>query len=119
MLSIATKARSHETISFGLRVFVSSWRFASVLMRVAVTGATGFIGRHVVAHLRSRGDDVIEVGRPLQRAAVSKAIAGVETVVHLAGVVSASRDADYSAVNVDATAEVGGGGRGSEGRLAH
>ena len=28
-------------------------------MRIAVTGATGFIGRHVVAHLRSRGDDVI------------------------------------------------------------
>ena len=45
-------------------------------MRIAVTGATGFIGRHVVAHLRSRGDDVIEVGRPLQRAAISKAIAG-------------------------------------------
>jgi dihydroflavonol-4-reductase len=88
-------------------------------MRIAVTGATGFIGRHVVAHLRSRGDDVIEVGRPLQRAAVSKAIAGAETVVHLAGVVSASRDADYTAVNIDATAAVAEAARDSEARLIH
>lgn len=88
-------------------------------MRIAVTGATGFIGRHVVAHLRSRGDDVIEVGRPLQRAAVSKAIAGAEAVVHLAGVVSASRAADYSAVNVDATAAVAEAVRDSEARLVH
>ena len=88
-------------------------------MRIAVTGATGFIGRHVVAHLRSRGDDVIEVGRPLQRAAISTAIAGAETVVHLAGVVSASRDADYIAVNVDATAAVAEAARECEARLVH
>jgi nucleoside-diphosphate-sugar epimerase len=88
-------------------------------MRIAITGATGFIGRHVVAHLRSRGDDVIEVGRPLQRPAISKAIAGAETVVHLAGVVSASRDADYVAVNVDATAAVAEAARDSEARLIH
>jgi nucleoside-diphosphate-sugar epimerase len=88
-------------------------------MRIAVTGATGFIGRHVVAHLRSRGDEVIEVGRPLQRAAVSKAIAGAETLVHVAGVVSASRDADYIAVNVDATAAVAEATRECEARLVH
>ena len=88
-------------------------------MRIAVTGATGFIGRHVVAHLRLRGDDVIEVGRPLQRAAISKAIAGAETVVHLAGVVSASRDEDYVAVNVDATAAVAEAARECGARLVH
>ena len=88
-------------------------------MRVAVTGATGFIGRHVVAHFRSRGDDVIEVGRPLQHAAISKAIAGADTVIHLAGVVSASRDEDYIAVNVDATAAVAEATRDREARLVH
>ena len=88
-------------------------------MRIAVTGATGFIGRHVVAHLRSRGDDVIEVGRPLQRAAISQAIAGAETVIHLAGVVAASRDEDYIAVNVDATAAVAEATRECEARLVH
>ena len=88
-------------------------------MRIAVTGATGFIGRHVVAYLRSRGDDVIEVGRPLQRAAITKAIAGAGTVIHLAGVVSTSRDEEYMAVNVDATAAVAeaAGERGA--RLVH
>ena len=75
-------------------------------MRVAVTGATGFIGRHLVSYLRSRGDDVIEVGRPLHRAVIAEAIAGAETVIHLAGVVSTSRDEEYVAVNVDATAAV-------------
>jgi dihydroflavonol-4-reductase len=88
-------------------------------MRIAVTGATGFIGRHVVTHLRSRGDEVIEVGRPLQRAAITNAIAGAETVIHLAGVVSASRDQDYIAVNVDATAAVAEATRDHAARLVH
>lgn len=32
-------------------------------MRAVVTGASGFVGRHVVAALAERGDDVVEVGR--------------------------------------------------------
>lgn len=88
-------------------------------MRIAVTGATGFIGRHVVSHFRSRGDDVIEVGRPLQRAAISKALAGAEAVVHLAGVVSTANDEDYIAVNVEGTAAVAEATREREARLVH
>ena len=33
-------------------------------MKVAVTGASGFIGRHVTAHLAARGDTVMPVARP-------------------------------------------------------
>jgi dihydroflavonol-4-reductase len=75
-------------------------------MRIAVTGATGFIGRHVVSYLRARGDEVTAVGRPLERQAVGKAIGGAETVIHLAGIVSTSREEEYVAVNVDGTREV-------------
>ena len=37
-------------------------------MRVAVTGSTGFVGRHVVARLLARGHSVVASGRELDRA---------------------------------------------------
>jgi dihydroflavonol-4-reductase len=88
-------------------------------MRIAVTGATGFIGRHVVSHLASRGDEVIQVGRPLERAALCKAFRSVDTVIHLAGVVSTSRDEEYVKVNVDGTREVAEAVHESGARLVH
>jgi nucleoside-diphosphate-sugar epimerase len=36
-------------------------------MRILVTGASGFIGSHVVRHLHSRGHDVVATGRDAQR----------------------------------------------------
>jgi nucleoside-diphosphate-sugar epimerase len=71
--------------------------------RIAVTGASGFIGRHVVAHLASRGDDVVPVRRPFEREALATFLNGVDAVVHLAGVVSAVRERDYFAANADGT----------------
>src|SRR5262245_42962756 len=47
-------------------------------MRVAVTGATGFIGRHLVAHLAARGLDVHAVVRPARRARPIDAIASTD-----------------------------------------
>ena len=71
---------------------------------VAITGATGFIGRHVAADLVARGvtvkaivrpgsrhqapPDTTVVHAPLEASALRDAFAGVDTVVHLAGVVS-------------------------------
>jgi len=69
-------------------------------MRVAVTGAHGFIGRHLVARLGARGDDASAIARPFSAPALIDAFRGADAVVHLAGVVAATRDEDYVAGNV-------------------
>jgi uncharacterized protein (TIGR01777 family) len=71
-------------------------------MRVTVSGASGLIGRRLVARLKERGDDVTVLSRdpaaatralgvealawqPLQHVAPAEALAGRDAVVHLAG----------------------------------
>ena len=74
-------------------------------MRVAITGATGFIGRHIVRALHDRGDHLILLGRDIEKLqstfsaqtgvfrlvqsdyvqGLDTALKGVEAVVHLAG----------------------------------
>lgn len=97
-------------------------------MKVAVTGATGFVGAGLVARLRAGGDEVqalvlagddaerqtacgarIVRGDVRDRAAVRALLRDCELVYHLAGLVPGrSRDrADYFAVNVEGTANVG------------
>src|SRR6185503_12143862 len=89
---------------------------------VALTGATGFIGRNVAAHLVARGDAVravvrpdsprtppagVEVVRaPLAADALRAAFDGADAIVHVAGLVSAVRDEALTRVNVDGTRAV-------------
>lgn len=64
-------------------------------MRVAITGATGFIGRRLCAELEAAGDTVLRIGRtpgestalwdPVSGAIDTAALDGVDAVVHLAG----------------------------------
>jgi len=91
-------------------------------VRVFVTGATGFVGGHLVRALTARGDSVVALARrrtthealrqlgcapvdgSLEDAmALSAALRGVNVVYHVAGVVGAPTDAEYFAVNEHGT----------------
>ncbi|HEY0918115.1 NAD-dependent epimerase/dehydratase family protein [Devosia sp.] len=69
----------------------------AILGKVATTGGSGFIGRALVALLRSRGIPVLELGRADLAA---PALEGVDAVIHLAGLAHrGAREADFDAIN--------------------
>jgi nucleoside-diphosphate-sugar epimerase len=94
-------------------------------VRIAVTGATGFVGRHVCTRLTARGHDVTALVRRASTAPVgtrevalgdldgsavpSAALGRLDAVVHLAARVHVMRDrsadplAEFRRVNVDGT----------------
>ena len=88
----------------------------------AVTGATGFIGRHTVAALRRRGWEVRILARrhpadllsPYHRlelvlgdvhdeGALERLVDGAQAIIHLAGLVKALTPEDFYAVNENGT----------------
>ena len=95
-------------------------------MEVLITGGNGLLGRHVVAALLERGDEVRvlvlpgEDASPLERLGVevhrgdicapdslAVAMCGADAVLHLAGMMGVWRPlADYRAVNVAGTGNV-------------
>lgn len=93
---------------------------------IAVTGATGFVGQALCSALSSRQlparvlvraphadralpHDVETVSGSLDDAAsLGALVEGADTVIHLAGVVSARRPEDFQRVNVDGTSRLVG-----------
>jgi len=92
---------------------------------VALTGATGFVGPHLVAALARRGWrirllvrrwsplpslDGVEADMVLgdldDSAALERLVDGADTVIHAAGLIKARRPADFMAVNRDGTARL-------------
>lgn len=95
--------------------------------RVAVTGATGFVGPHLLAALARRGwklrllirrwsplpslpgvDAEIVWGELADEAALACLVAGADAVVHAAGLIKARQSRDFTAVNRDGTARLSG-----------
>lgn len=68
-------------------------------MRIAVTGAHGFLGWHARCALKARGDDIIAIGRECfsDRADLASRLDGLDAVLHLAGVNRADDDSLFEA----------------------
>jgi len=95
------------------------------MTQVLVTGASGFIGGHLVAELVRRGANVrclmratsspkhlpvdsIEcvTGDLLDESALERAVANCETVYHVGGAISVLKSEQFARVNVDGTASL-------------
>ena len=87
--------------------------------RIAVTGASGFIGRNLVAALTADGDVAVPIARPFVRDRLTRELAGVDALIHLAGVVSAPNERDFFAANLDATRVVAEAARDAGVRMIH
>jgi len=90
---------------------------------VAITGATGFVGPHLVAALARRGWKIrllvrrwsplpslagieadMVLGDVSDEAALGRLVAGADTIIHAAGLIKARKPSDFMAVNRDGTA---------------
>jgi nucleoside-diphosphate-sugar epimerase len=92
-------------------------------MKVLLTGGSGFLGSHVAEQLSAQGAEVRALVRPTSdsaflrtlrgvelvtgavedRPSLDQAVAGVDAVIHAAGLVKARRPEDFAAVNVQGT----------------
>lgn len=81
-------------------------------MKVAVTGGTGFVGRHLADRLREGGHEPVILSRRTGHGLdagverLTDALAGCEAVVHCAGINREIGDQTYQAVHVRGTATI-------------
>jgi UDP-2-acetamido-2,6-beta-L-arabino-hexul-4-ose reductase len=73
-------------------------------MKVLITGANGFLGKNLIAHLSERQDiEVLTFNRDDSHAALTELVAGADFVFHLAGVNRPQDLEEFKVVNTDLT----------------
>lgn len=88
-------------------------------MKLAITGATGFVGRHLLNLATAKGHEVRALTRSAQAPlagvnwiegaidpahGLDRLVEGVDAVIHVAGAISARDRAGFAACNIDGTA---------------
>ncbi len=91
------------------RVTTGSGRLGDHPMKIAISGATGFIGTHLTAYLTGLGHRAVPLGRPAFRSqeSLAAALAGCGAVVNLAGALIDRRWSDAYKKQLYATAGSG------------
>ena len=76
-------------------------------MRVAITGATGFVGSHLADRLSSEGHEVVRVTARLHNLdELAKGFSGCQAVAHCAGINREIGNQTYARVHVEGTRNV-------------
>lgn len=75
-------------------------------LRIAVTGANGFLGSNLVLRLKEDGHDVRAITRQTELAEAEKHLAGADAIFHLAGVNRPEDEREFDTSNHDYTAGV-------------
>ncbi len=88
-------------------------------MRIAITGATGFVGSHLATRLTSEGHEVVRIARRVRGVGnaivwsslddidqLTKAVTGCKAVAHCAGINREIGDQTYARVHVEGTRKV-------------
>jgi len=76
-------------------------------MRIAITGANGFIGRNLLLHLRERGtDEVLPIVQETSSADRRDRLAQADVVVHLAGVNRPKDEWEFAQGNTEFTEQI-------------
>src|SRR5689334_14066137 len=80
-------------------------------MKLAITGGTGFVGRHVAEQLKRSRHEVVIIGRRSgvdvdDQAPLEKAFAGCDGVAHCAGINREIGEQTYEKVHVQGTRNV-------------
>lgn len=73
-------------------------------MKILITGANGFVGKNLIAHLRERSDiEILSFGREDDTADLSALVSGVDFIFHLAGVNRPQHPEEFRTGNTDLT----------------